>query len=214
MTDSTSLIWLDGATGTIGRAVQARLEADGYQVLPLPRDLELLPELMRQHGSPSGLVCMSGSNHNQLLARTKEEDWRSLLQANLLHQSEIIRFILPELMQRQEASIVLCSSLAARHPRSGQVAYAATKGAVESFTRGLAREIGAKNIRVNAVAPGFIDSTMFTELSEKEQAAILAKIPLGRTGKPEEIAATVAFLVSERSRYITGQTLKIDGGVS
>ncbi|MEM6884170.1 MAG: SDR family oxidoreductase [Verrucomicrobiota bacterium] len=208
------LIWLDGATGTLGQAVQKQLEASGYRVQALPRDSMDVSVWIEESGVPSGLVCMSGVNLNRLLARTTDEDWSQLLEANLLHQSRLVQALLPELMAQGTGSIVLCSSLAARHPRPGQAVYAASKGAVESYVRGLAREVGGKNIRVNAVAPGFIGSAMFEELPEKEQTAILAKIPLGRTGSPTDVAAAVEFLLSNRSAYLTGQTLRIDGGVS
>jgi len=214
MNHPAPLIWLDGATGTLGKAVQAYLSDCGYAVFGLPRDAYDVKSLIQTEGIPDGLVCMSGSNLNQLLVRTRESDWSRLLEANLLHQSCLVQSLLPELMAHGGASIVLCSSLAARHPRAGQVAYAATKGAVESYTRSLAREVGGKNIRVNAIAPGFIDSAMFHNLPEKEQKAIVAKIPLGRTGVPANIAAAVEFLLSKRSGYMTGQILRIDGGVS
>jgi len=214
MNSDSPLIWLDGATGSLGQAVHNHLLASGYQVLALPRDAMDVAGWIQESGAPAGLVCMSGVNLNRLLARTKDVDWSQLLEANLLHQSRLIQSLLPELMAQGAGSIVLCSSLAARHPRSGQVAYATSKGAVESYVRGLAREIGGKNIRVNAVAPGFIDSPMFHEIPEKERTAILARIPLGRTGSPADVAAAVEFLLSDRSTYLTGQTLRIDGGAS
>ncbi len=234
MTASSPLIWLDGATGTLGRAAYDLLVTSGYRVLALTRtqmnsaDFPLqatFPEdpstlsrsvarWIHQWGVPTGMVCLSGSNLNQLLLRTRESDWSQLFETNLLHQSRLIQCLLPEMMRQGHGSIVLCSSLAAEHPRSGQVAYAATKGAVESFTRALARECASKHIRVNAVAPGFIDSPMFDQLPDQEQQSIIKKIPLARTGSAAEVAATMAFLLSDQSAYITGQIFHIDGGAS
>ncbi|MEM1157575.1 MAG: SDR family oxidoreductase [Verrucomicrobiota bacterium] len=214
MNSNFPLVWLDGATGTLGQAVQKKLATSGYRVRALTRDSMEVAGWIEESGVPAGLVCMSGANFNRLLVRTEAVDWLQLLEANLLHQSRLVQALLPEWMAQGVGSIVLCSSLAARHPRTGQVAYAASKGAVESYVRGLAREVGGKNIRVNAIAPGFIDSAMFGKLPEKEQASILPKIPLGRTGSPTDVAAAVEFLLSDRSAYVTGQTLRIDGGAS
>lgn len=232
MSDSQKLIWLDGATGTLGQAVHSHLTAAGYRVLALTRSESTATEFpltvtftedtlaniskgwIKQWGPPTGLVCMSGVNLNKLLLRTTHSDWMKLLDANLLHQSNLIQCLLPELMIQEHGSIVLCSSLAALHPRIGQAAYSATKGAIESFTRGLAREIASKNIRINAIAPGFIDSTMFSSLPMQKQKSILAHIPLGRTGQPTDVAATIEFLLSDQSHYMTGQTIRVDGGAS
>lgn len=213
MHENSPLIWLDGASGTLGKTLQHHLLTCGYRVAPLSRHSNPNDATLKELGTPHGLVCCSGRNLNRLGIRTTASDWRGLLDANLLHPSKWIQAVLPELMRQGEGSIVLCSSLAAQHPRPGQAAYGATKGAIESLTRGLAQEVGVKNIRVNAIAPGFIDSPMWHELPEKEKSAILRKIPMGRLGTAHEIAVAVEFLLSNQSAYMTGQILHIDGGI-
>ncbi|MGF1677853.1 MAG: SDR family NAD(P)-dependent oxidoreductase [Candidatus Methylacidiphilales bacterium] len=225
-------VWLDGASGTLGRAVLSRLHTQQRRVLALYRKSppfevhwphEILPSQpqdwpdkaeawFQNYGAPSSLICMSGRTLNRLALKTSEQETFELFEANFNHPRRLITACLPWMMRAGGGSIIVCSSHAAQHPRTGQSAYAATKGALESWIRGLAKELGSKNIRVNAIAPGFIESPMWRELSPQHQAHILESIALGRTGTPDEVAAVVDFLSSPHSTYITGQIIRVAGG--
>jgi len=143
----------------------------------------------------------------------KPEEWSEVIETNLGSMYRVTRACVKAMTRARHGRIVNISSVVAASGNPGQSNYCASKAGIEGFTRSLARELGSRSITVNAVAPGFIETDMTRELPEKQQTALLEQIPLGRLGQPEEIAAVVAFLVSEQGGYITGETVHVNGGM-
>lgn len=141
-------------------------------------------------------------------------DWHEVLDTNLDGTFNLTKAAIVTLLKQKSGNIVNISSVSGIVGLPRQTNYAASKGGIISFTKALAKEVAAYNIRVNAVAPGFIETDMLKDLREDFKNQVLQKIPLGRMGKPEEVAKAVKFLVSDEARYITGQTIVIDGGMS
>lgn len=228
-------IAISGASGTLGRALLAAAQESGlaaaalYRSGPAPApcawsaagDLSsptsaasLAERMEREWGTPHALIHAVGAGHDRLFARLDPAAQETLLDANLRSALHLIRATAPLFLRQGFGSILLISSLAALRPRPGQAVYAAAKGALESLTRALAREFAPKNIRVNAAAPGFLDSPMVRRLDSATQAAILEAIPLRRLGTVDETARACLFWASPAAAYITGQVLRIDGGAS
>jgi 3-oxoacyl-[acyl-carrier protein] reductase len=143
----------------------------------------------------------------------KDDEWQSVLDANLTGLFRITRPLLRGMMKARWGRIINLSSVVARMGNAGQTNYVASKAGIEGFTRALALEVASRNITVNAVAPGFIDTDMTAALSETQISQMRERIPLGRTGAVDEIAHAVAFLASERAGYITGASLPVNGGL-
>ncbi len=141
------------------------------------------------------------------------DEWSEVIETNLTGVFNTTRACIITFLKQKSGNIVNISSVSGVHPLPGQVNYAAAKAGVIGFTKSLAKEVAPYNIRVNAVAPGFISTEMTTSLGEKARDKFLEVIPLQRFGTPEEVAKAVLFLLSEESRYITGQTLQLDGGL-
>ncbi|MCY4265937.1 MAG: SDR family oxidoreductase, partial [Gammaproteobacteria bacterium] len=148
-----------------------------------------------------------------LLMRMKVQEWEDVINTNLSSMYRLSKACLRAMTKARNGRIVNISSVVASSGNAGQTNYAASKAGIEGFTRSLAQEIGSRGITVNTVAPGFIETDMTRALPEAQQQAILAQIPLGRLGRPEEVAAVVAFLVSEQGAYITGETVHVNGGM-
>jgi 3-oxoacyl-[acyl-carrier protein] reductase len=165
-------------------------------------------------GTPHALIHCAGATTSGLFARSQPETWEALLDANLRSALHAARAVIPGMMRQGGGSILFVGSLAALRPRPGQAVYAAAKGALESLTRALARELAPKAIRVNTLAPGFLDTPMVRALPPATQAALLDTIPLGRLGTVDEIARACLFWASPQSAYTTGQVIRIDGGAS
>jgi len=172
-----------------------------------------LTEIQNAWGTPSILVNNAGILRDNLLMRMKEEEWDELLDTNLKSVFRMSKAVLRGMTKARKGRIVNISSLVGSSGNAGQCNYAAAKAGVMGFTRSLAREVGSRNITVNAVAPGFIDTDMARTLTEAQRAAVLPQIPLGRLGLAEEVAHAVGFLASPRAAYITGATLHINGGM-
>ena len=143
----------------------------------------------------------------------KDEEWNTVIDTNLGSMYKVSKACIKGMMKARWGRIVNISSVVGCSGNAGQTNYAASKAGIEGFTRSLAKEIGSRGVTVNAIAPGFIDTDMTRELPENQAEALLLQIPLGRLGKPEEIAAVVGFLVSDSSGYITGETLHVNGGM-
>lgn len=174
---------------------------------------KVLETIEDRFGLPNVLVNNAGITKDNLLMRMKEEEWGDVINTNLNALYRLCKLALKGMTKARWGRIINISSVVASSGNPGQTNYAASKAAVEGFSRSLAREIGSRGITVNCVAPGFIDTDMTRALAEKQIETLLAQIPLARFGKAEEIASAVGFLASESGAYITGETLHINGGM-
>lgn len=164
-------------------------------------------------GDISILVNNAGITRDNLLARMKDEEWDMILQTNLKSVFYLSRAVLRAMMKARYGRIINISSVVGATGNAGQTNYAAAKAGMIGFSKSLAKEIGSRNITVNCVAPGFIDTDMTRSLSSEQQQALIQHIPLGRLGRPEDVAAAVTFLASSAANYITGSTLHVNGGM-
>lgn len=173
----------------------------------------LIKEAVSTFGSIDVLVNNSGITKDTLLLRMKEEDFDSVIDVNLKGTFNTIKHAARQMMKQRNGSIINMSSVVGISGNAGQINYAASKAGVIGLTKSVARELASRGIRANAVAPGFIETDMTYELNDKAKEEILKTIPLNDTGKSEDVANLVAFLASEKSRYITGQVIHVDGGM-
>lgn len=174
---------------------------------------ECVALVQKDYGSLSILVNNAGIAQDQLAARMKEDEWDSVISTNLNAVGRMSRAVLRGMMRAKYGRIINITSVVASSGNPGQINYAAAKAGVEGMSRALAMEIGSRNITVNCIAPGFIDTDMTKSLNEQQVATLLQKIPLARFGMPEDIAAACAFLASPQAAYITGTTLHVNGGM-
>ncbi|MBY0370732.1 3-oxoacyl-[acyl-carrier-protein] reductase [bacterium] len=172
-----------------------------------------IEQLLKEKKKISVLVNNAGITRDGLLMRYSLEDWDQVLATNLRGSFVTSQAVVRSMMKERRGSIIHISSIVGLTGNPGQAAYCAAKAGLIGLAKSMARELASRNIRVNAVAPGFIDTDMTHELTEDQQKAILQAIPLGRTGKPEEIANAVLYLASPMSEYVTGQVLVVDGGM-
>jgi 3-oxoacyl-[acyl-carrier protein] reductase len=172
-----------------------------------------LSELEKSGATPTILVNNAGITRDNLLLRMTEEEWDTILDTNLKSVYRMSKVCLRAMTKARWGRIISISSVVGAMGNAGQVNYAAAKAGLIGFTKALAREVGSRNITVNAVAPGFIDTDMTRALPDAQKEALLKQIPLGRLGRAEEIAQAVAFLASPQAGYITGATLHVNGGM-
>jgi 3-oxoacyl-[acyl-carrier protein] reductase len=172
-----------------------------------------LSELEKSSATPSILVNNAGITRDNLLLRMTEEEWDAILDTNLKSVYRMTKACLRAMTKARWGRIISISSVVGAMGNAGQANYAAAKAGLIGFTKALAREVGSRNITVNAVAPGFIDTDMTRKLPDAQKEALLRQIPLGRLGRAEEIAQAVAFLASPQAGYITGATLHVNGGM-
>jgi 3-oxoacyl-[acyl-carrier protein] reductase len=174
---------------------------------------ELVDAISKEFGSLSILVNNAGITHDQLAMRMKDEEWDAVIATNLTAVARLSRAVLRGMMKAKHGRIINITSVVGSAGNPGQMNYAASKAGVAGMSRALAREVGSRNITVNCVAPGFIDTDMTKALNEQQVAALLQQIPAGRFGMPEDVAAAVAFLASAEAGYVTGTTLHVNGGM-
>jgi 3-oxoacyl-[acyl-carrier protein] reductase len=230
-----------GASRGIGKAIAERLAADGFFVVGTATsdsgaeaisvflaengtgkklnvaDAESIADFIKEVtdniGTPHVLVNNAGITRDNLLMRMKDEEWDDIINTNLTSVFRMSKAVLRGMMKAKTGRIINISSVVGNTGNAGQANYAAAKAGMIGFSKSLAKEVGSRNITVNTVAPGFIDTDMTRELSSEIKNALLAGIPLSRLGTAKEIANTVSFLASEGAAYITGETIHVNGGL-
>ncbi|QRN40713.1 MAG: 3-oxoacyl-ACP reductase FabG [Neisseriaceae bacterium] len=175
--------------------------------------LETVESIQKEFGPITILVNNAGITKDNLLMRMTEKEWDDVLNINLKSIYRTSKAVLRGMMKAKEGRIINITSVIGRMGNSGQTNYAASKSGMMGFTKSLAREVGSRNITVNCIAPGFIQTDMTDNLSQETVADILSEIPLGVLGEAKDIANTVLFLASEGAKYITGQTIHVNGGL-
>jgi 3-oxoacyl-[acyl-carrier protein] reductase len=205
---------------TIRQAADKLAAAHGVEVLPAAVDVAdreaiqgFVGEVVKHFGRLDVLVNNAGITRDNISMRMKAEEWQAVLDTNLGSVFHASQAAIRPMMKGRFGRIINISSVVAAMGNPGQLNYCASKGGVDAMTRSLAREIGSRNITVNAIAPGFIATDMTAELGEDAHAKLSEQIPLGRLGSAEDIAHAVAFLASDGAAYITGQVLHVNGGM-
>jgi len=200
--------------------IAAALAATGHRGTGLRLDVTdaaavdaAIADVETRFGAITILVNNAGITRDNLLLRMKDEEWDTIMATNLKPAYRLAKAVLRGMMKARRGRIIQIGSVVGTSGNPGQVNYAAAKAALVGFTKSLAQEVGSRSITVNCVAPGFIDTDMTKALSDAQRQALLARIPLGRLGTPDDIAAAVAFLASPAAGYITGATLHVNGGM-
>jgi len=173
----------------------------------------MIKKVQEKFGSVDILVNNAGITRDGLLMRMKSDDWNAVINTNLTGVYNCTKGVTKMMMKQRSGSIINMTSVVGETGNAGQANYAAAKAGVIGFTKSVAKELASRGIRVNAVAPGCIDTDMTAVLSDAVKEEMIKTIPLGRTAAPEEVAQAVVFLASDRAGYITGQTLNVDGGM-
>jgi 3-oxoacyl-[acyl-carrier protein] reductase len=239
----TQFALVTGASRGIGRAIARELAAQGFAVIGTATTQEgaaaisselaafpgcagevldvtdavsgqaLVDRIVARHGGLQVLVNNAGITRDMLAMRLKDDDWDAVLETNLKAVFRMSRAVMRPMMKQRYGRIINITSVVGASGNAGQSNYAAAKAGVAGMTRALARELGSRNITVNCVAPGFIETDMTAKLSVDQKKALLDQIPAGRLGQPTEIAHAVAYLASRQAAYITGQELHVNGGM-
>ena len=207
--DEQSAAAVSGELASLG----VRAKAYRCDVSDLAAVERMVEEFLRDFGRVDILVNNAGITRDTLLLRMKEEEWDLVLRVNLKSAFNCTKALSRHMLKQRSGRIVNISSVVGLMGNAGQANYAASKAGLIGFTKSVAREFASRGITVNAVAPGFIQTEMTASLSDEAKARLVEQIPLGSLGVPEDVAAVVAFLASEKARYITGQVVHVDGGM-
>jgi 3-oxoacyl-[acyl-carrier protein] reductase len=173
----------------------------------------VLADIQNTHGDVLLLVNNAGITRDNLLLRMKDDEWDSIMSTNLKSAFRLSKSVLRGMMKARYGRIINITSVVGATGNAGQSNYAAAKAGLVGFSKSLAREVGSRNITVNCVAPGFIDTDMTRALTDEQRSTLLGQIPLGRLGAPDDVAAAVLYLASEGAGYVTGSTLHVNGGM-
>jgi 3-oxoacyl-[acyl-carrier protein] reductase len=230
-----------GASGGIGEAIARQLHAQGATLVLAGRRSEALAALAKalgeramvevaelsdpqaaeqliaaaaDGGGPDVLINNAGLTRDNLAVRMKDEDWQTVLEVNLTAVFRLTRAALRGMMRRRWGRIVNVTSIVALTGNPGQVNYAAAKAGMIGMTKSLAAEVATRGITVNCVAPGFIETPMTAALSDDQRRRLLERVPVGRLGTPDDVAAAIGYLASQEAAYVTGQTLHVNGGMA
>lgn len=200
--------------------ISARLQEQGLAGAGMVLDVtsadsvaEVLAQIKAQFGEPAIVVNNAGITQDNLLMRMSDAEWSQVIETNLSSVFRLSKAVLRGMMKARWGRIINISSVVGAMGNPGQTNYAASKAGMAGFARSLAAEVGSRGITVNTVAPGFIDTDMTQALAEDQRKVLQEKIPLGRLGRPEEIAAVVVFLASEAGSYVSGETIHVNGGM-
>ena len=201
-------------------AIGQQLAAAGVKGTGIPLNVNNGPQvesaiaaIQKQSGDIAILVNNAGVTRDNLLVRMKDEEWDEIMTTDLKSVYRLSKLVLRSMMKARYGRIINITSVVGVTGNAGQTNYAAAKAGIIGFSKSLAREVGSRNITVNCIAPGFIDTDMTRVLSEQQRQALVGQIPLGRLGRAEDVAAAVAFLASPGADYITGCTLHVNGGL-
>ena len=231
------VVLISGASRGIGAAIAMHLASLGYKVIgtarsefkfdkpsdnliPLKLDItcresikNCAAKLREQNLLPDILINNAGITSDQLFLRMKDDEWDNVLATNLTGTFNLTKAFIKNMIKNRYGRIINISSISGLMGNPGQVNYSSAKAGLSGFTKSLAKEVGSRNITVNSVAPGFIETDMTSFLDEDSKNTIIKDIPLNRLGSPEDVSELVAFLAGDESQYITGQTISIDGGL-
>jgi len=231
------IVLISGASRGIGAAIAMHLASLGYKVIgtarsefkfdkpsdnliPLKLDItcresikNCAAKLKEQNLLPDILINNAGITSDQLFLRMKDDEWDNVLATNLTGTFNLTKAFIKNMIKNRYGRIINISSISGLMGNPGQVNYSSAKAGLSGFTKSLAKEVGSRNITVNSVAPGFIETDMTSFLDEDSKNTIIKDIPLNRLGSPEDVSELVAFLAGDESQYITGQTISIDGGL-
>ncbi len=203
----------EGGAAAIGEALGANGAGKVLDVADRQSVETTLKSINEEFGAPVVLVNNAGITRDNIMLRMKDDEWEDVINTNLNSLYRVSKGCLKGMTKARWGRIINISSVVGTMGNAGQANYAAAKGGVEGFTRALAREVGSRNITVNSVAPGFIQTDMTDALPDAQKESLLSGIPLGRLGQPEEIASAVAWLASDGGGYVTGTTLHVNGGM-
>jgi len=204
-----------GADGIQQRLAAAGIKGGGMalNVNDAGQTEAVVAEIQKQFGDIAILVNNAGVTRDNLLVRMKDEEWDDIMATDLKSVYRLSKLLLRSMMKARYGRIINITSVVGVTGNAGQTNYAAAKAGIIGFSKSLAREVGSRNITVNCIAPGFIDTDMTRALSDQQREALIGQIPLGRLGRSEDIASTVAFLASTGADYMTGCTLHVNGGM-
>tara|TARA_Y200000002_G_scaffold380035_1_gene390591 strand:+ start:966 stop:1682 length:717 start_codon:yes stop_codon:yes gene_type:complete len=230
-------VFISGASRGIGRDIAIHFANNGYKVVgtsrknfdfdedlnnlfPIKLDItnrddikDCFTELKSNDLLPSILINNAGITSDQIFLRMKDEEWDSVIETNLTGTFNLSKIFIKNMIKNKSGRIINISSVSGLMGNPGQVNYSSSKAALNGFTKSLAKEVGSRNITVNSVAPGYIETDMTAFLDNKSKEKIIKNIPLGRFGNVTDISRMVMFLASDEASYITGQTISVDGGL-